>query len=246
MTDQTGSHGVGFTACAAVPGRSRRQPVPGELLLHPVALIAIAVVIFNDRYLKLHHPGIISGKLSDVGGLIYFPLFVVSLIEVVCRLTHRRQLDGNAEASWGNCDPDRDDLRRRRSPGPRLRRPTDGCSASCGGQSTRFAQSSTAPGCHRSVASILCRIEPTCSRCRHSSSPFWSPVVSTPAGNVTSTAGVPIEVVRTAAWSRYCNEKNFCALFSLIVNCGSTSSKLVATSSTFAWNTTLHVYSASG
>ena len=59
-----------------------QQRVPGDLLLHPIAVLAILVVVVNDRVLKLNYPSVISGKLSDFAGLIYFPLFVVSLFEV--------------------------------------------------------------------------------------------------------------------------------------------------------------------
>lgn len=61
----------------------RTRPIPGDYLANPVAIIALGIVIFNDRYLKVHHPGVVSGKLSDFAGLIYFPLFLASLIEVV-------------------------------------------------------------------------------------------------------------------------------------------------------------------
>lgn len=42
----------------------------------------MVVVIVNDRWLKVQHPGALSGKLSDFAGLIYFPLFIATLIEV--------------------------------------------------------------------------------------------------------------------------------------------------------------------
>ncbi len=62
--------------------------LPGDLLIHPVALVAMGVVIINDRWIKIHHPGLVSGKLSDFAGLIYFPLFVATLVEV-CRWAFR-------------------------------------------------------------------------------------------------------------------------------------------------------------
>jgi hypothetical protein len=52
-------------------------------------LSAIFLVIFNDRALKVHHPGVVSGKLSDFAGLVYFPLFVVSCVEGVRWLARR-------------------------------------------------------------------------------------------------------------------------------------------------------------
>ncbi len=54
---------------------------PGDLLLHPVALVALVLVIFNDRILKVSYPSEVSGKLSDFAGLVYFPLFLVAAIE---------------------------------------------------------------------------------------------------------------------------------------------------------------------
>lgn len=67
-----------------------RDRVPGDLLLHPVAIAALVVVILNDRVLKVHYPGEVSGKLSDFAGLVYFPLFIVASIEGVRWLLRRR------------------------------------------------------------------------------------------------------------------------------------------------------------
>ena len=61
-----------------VPGRDRW---PGDVLLRPVSVIALVVVIANDRWLKVDHSGIVSGKLSDFAGLIYFPLLLIALLE---------------------------------------------------------------------------------------------------------------------------------------------------------------------
>jgi hypothetical protein len=47
---------------------------PGDGLLHPVALAALAVLILNDQVLKAAWPGPVTGKLSDVAGLIVAPL----------------------------------------------------------------------------------------------------------------------------------------------------------------------------
>lgn len=66
-----------------------RHRVPGDLLLHPVALVAIGVVIVNDRLLKTSVPGVLTGKLSDIAGLVYFPLFVVAVLEGVRWLVRR-------------------------------------------------------------------------------------------------------------------------------------------------------------
>ncbi len=63
---------------------------PGDLLLHPVSIAALAAVILNDRLLKTNVPSAFTGKLSDFAGLIYFPLFVVASIEVLRWLVRRR------------------------------------------------------------------------------------------------------------------------------------------------------------
>lgn len=58
---------------------------PGDILLHPVALVALVVLIVNDHYLKAAAQGTITGKLSDIAGLVVFPLLVLSAVEVVRR-----------------------------------------------------------------------------------------------------------------------------------------------------------------
>jgi hypothetical protein len=51
-------------------------------LLHPIALGAIAVLLVNDHYLKLHYPGWLTGKLSDAAGLVFFPLLVAVILRM--------------------------------------------------------------------------------------------------------------------------------------------------------------------
>ena len=41
--------------------------------MHPVALAAIAVLVVNDHVLKSAYPGWLTGKLSDIAGLVFFP-----------------------------------------------------------------------------------------------------------------------------------------------------------------------------
>lgn len=48
-------------------------------LLTPWALAAIAVMVINDHWLKALAPGLVTGKLSDMAGLAFFPLFLVEL-----------------------------------------------------------------------------------------------------------------------------------------------------------------------
>jgi len=54
----------------------------GDFLLDPIALGSVAVLVTNDWYVKQNWPGAISGKLSDLAGLIFFPLLLVALVEL--------------------------------------------------------------------------------------------------------------------------------------------------------------------
>lgn len=55
---------------------------PGDVLLHPVGLAATALFAFNDWWLKAHHPGAWSGKLSDVAGMVVLPLTLLAAAEL--------------------------------------------------------------------------------------------------------------------------------------------------------------------
>lgn len=68
---------------SATPPRGHlAPPAAGASLLHPVALAAIAVLVLNDHVLKAAFPGVITGKLSDFAGLLFFPLFLVAGVEI--------------------------------------------------------------------------------------------------------------------------------------------------------------------
>jgi hypothetical protein len=54
-----------------------------ELVLHPIALAAIAIMIANDHWLKYAHPSTLTGKLSDFAGLTFFPLLVLIVFDLV-------------------------------------------------------------------------------------------------------------------------------------------------------------------
>lgn len=53
-----------------------------SLLAHPVPLAAIAVLVVNDHWAKVACPGLVTGKLSDFAGMVFFPLFVVAAVEL--------------------------------------------------------------------------------------------------------------------------------------------------------------------
>jgi hypothetical protein len=50
-------------------------------LCHPIAVLAIATLVVNDHVLKAAYPGLVTGKLSDVAGLAFFPLLVAAALE---------------------------------------------------------------------------------------------------------------------------------------------------------------------
>jgi hypothetical protein len=59
---------------------SQPQGPPGALpehrLLHPLALAAVALLVLNDHVLKPALGGAVTGKLSDLAGLTFFPLLL--------------------------------------------------------------------------------------------------------------------------------------------------------------------------
>lgn len=54
-------------------------------LTHPVAVVAIALLVLNDHVLKAAVPGVLTGKLSDVAGMVFFPLLLQALVELADR-----------------------------------------------------------------------------------------------------------------------------------------------------------------
>jgi len=63
-------------------GAQRNRTDAGAYLLHPVVWLAIAVLVINDHVLKALVPGWVTGKLSDVAGLIFFPLILAGLVDL--------------------------------------------------------------------------------------------------------------------------------------------------------------------
>ena len=58
----------------------------GAMLVHPVAIAAVLALLLNDHVLKAASPGFLTGKVSDVAGLVFFPLL---LAEVAAPLLRR-------------------------------------------------------------------------------------------------------------------------------------------------------------
>jgi hypothetical protein len=61
--------------------RPADRPSPGELLLHAVPICGIALLLLNDHVLKGLWRGWVTGRLSDVAGLVFFPLFLHAVWE---------------------------------------------------------------------------------------------------------------------------------------------------------------------
>jgi len=73
----------------------RRRPTPGDALLQPLAIAAIALLLLNDHLLKSIAPGVLTGKLSDIAGLVFFPLLLVAVVELALAAAGR----------WSGPDP---------------------------------------------------------------------------------------------------------------------------------------------
>jgi hypothetical protein len=48
-------------------------------------VLAVAVLLLNDHVLKQVRPGLLTGKLSDVAGLVFFPLLLGAAVEIGVR-----------------------------------------------------------------------------------------------------------------------------------------------------------------
>jgi hypothetical protein len=59
--------------------------------IHPLPLLAVAVLVLNDRYLKFACPSWWTGKLSDVSGLFFFPLFLCASVCLLMNLSMGRR-----------------------------------------------------------------------------------------------------------------------------------------------------------
>jgi hypothetical protein len=63
----------------------RGLPVMTAWLVHPVTVLAAIVLILNDHVLKAAYPGLVTGKLSDIAGLVLLPPLVGLILAVVVR-----------------------------------------------------------------------------------------------------------------------------------------------------------------
>lgn len=71
--------------------------VRGDFLLSPLFLLSLILLLFNDLYLKLNYPGLVSGILSDFAGIVFFPIFLVAVAEFIAAIIPSKPW---AEPSW--------------------------------------------------------------------------------------------------------------------------------------------------
>ncbi|WP_433537035.1 hypothetical protein ACQPZK_04245 [Micromonospora sp. CA-249363] len=65
--------------------RRARDGAPTTLawLCHPVTVVGLVVLVVNDHVLKAAYPGLVTGKLSDVAGLVLAPPLVAVLLTLL-------------------------------------------------------------------------------------------------------------------------------------------------------------------
>jgi hypothetical protein len=56
-------------------------PYPGQAMVGLGPMAAVALIAFNDRWLRAHYPGFWSGKLSDIGICFLLPVLLVAFWE---------------------------------------------------------------------------------------------------------------------------------------------------------------------
>lgn len=68
----------GFAGAARLVQRRLGRMVRDRIraLGHPMWVVALAVLVINDAYLKGTHPGLVTGKLSDVAGVVVLAWFL--------------------------------------------------------------------------------------------------------------------------------------------------------------------------
>lgn len=65
-------------------------------LTHPAALSAIALLLLNDHVFKHYFPSVLTGKISDFAGLLFFPLLLSALIGMLEKRPRRAAVWGFA------------------------------------------------------------------------------------------------------------------------------------------------------
>ena len=63
--------------------RVTTRPEPADGLIHPIVVLSIAALVVNDHVLKTTWGHVVTGKASDFAGLVFFPLLLVAMLEIV-------------------------------------------------------------------------------------------------------------------------------------------------------------------
>lgn len=68
-----------------------QRALPADEFLHPIPLAALLFLAANDWWLKPSEwaPPMVTGKLSDVAGLVFFPLLLTATFDSCALLAHR-------------------------------------------------------------------------------------------------------------------------------------------------------------
>ena len=80
---------AGATGQESGPTRATGRPTAGDLLIHPLSLLSLALLVLNDHALKSAWPGPVTGKLSDFAGVVFFPLLLISAWESLLAVVGR-------------------------------------------------------------------------------------------------------------------------------------------------------------
>jgi hypothetical protein len=81
-----------MSTAGATATSSSRVAVPGDALLHPIAVAALGLLLVNDHVLKSTFPSWWTGKLSDVAALVVLALVVQTVAEMLGAGIGRRTL----------------------------------------------------------------------------------------------------------------------------------------------------------
>ncbi len=73
---------MSVAATTDAPVRLSQRPIPADAFLQPLALAALVLLMLNDHVLKDLAPGPLTGKLSDLVGLVVLPLLVLGAWEL--------------------------------------------------------------------------------------------------------------------------------------------------------------------
>ncbi|MBZ0234478.1 MAG: hypothetical protein K8M05_19260, partial [Deltaproteobacteria bacterium] len=88
MSRITRAHDRIWRALAGGDGATRAG-LPYDEALAPVPVLALGLLVLNDRVLKAEVPSWLTGKLSDVAGLAVAPLVLTAAIDVALWLVSR-------------------------------------------------------------------------------------------------------------------------------------------------------------